>query len=773
MGYKLCTAEKPSVAKDIARVIGAKNLKDGYYEGNGYLVTWAVGHLVKLAEPEAYGYIPKTEIYGEKREEAYAQLPLLPKDWKLEVIDAVKKQFDIVNALMHRADVDYIIDCGDMGAEGHILQWLIRQKAGCTKPVKRFCATSMTDEAILEAMANLRDADEFLPVIRGELCKKKADWMLGLSLSRAESLKYKTQINVGRVQSPTLAFVVARYSEVMRFRVTDYYTMELTADAPCGGAFKVFWKTDKDNLFPPHTKDSAGRCLDKPSVTRCADEIRRAGTGEVVEIRRSKRATDRPQLYDITELQRDANRKYGYSAAQTLAAAQALYETQKVLSYPRTDSRYITSDLKDYMAERVMGIGTIPKYQAAASKIVESGLNIDKKIVDDSKVTDHHAIIPTSNIKGFNPEEMKPTKAEADKGLTRQIMLDVLDLVLTRVLVAMSQPFIYEQTDVAVKVAGGFLFTASGKTPVSFGWKAVQKSLMGEDEEETASSGDSEPEQQFPKMERGQLIEVVSCDVKSKKTTPPKLHTEATLLTEMENAGQKIENGAILKGKGIGTQATRAEIIKGLFDTGVVETLKKGKTNYIQPTEKGLAVMRVLPPELYSAKITADWETKIAMITEGKLSERQFLDEFIVFLKAKTEEIKKAEMADVTFLRKREIFASCPWCKSAVYKWQVKNENGKLLKNRYYCSATEDKTCGFAISSDNTVFKIRLGRGITSVEAKKLIEKGSFVTSQCKRKADGGTYPGRFFIQKKPGTDKDGKPKQYASVEFDFAKTKG
>lgn len=768
MGYKLCTAEKPSVAKDIARVIGANNYRDGYYEGNGYLVTWAVGHLVTLAEPEAYGYLPKTEIYGEKREQAYAELPLLPKDWKLEVIEGVKNQYEIVKSLMHRDDVDYIIDCGDMGAEGHILQWLIRQKAECTKPVKRFCATSMTDEAIRDAMNNLRNADDFLPIIRGELCKKKADWMMGLSLSRAESLKYKTQINVGRVQSPTLAFVIGRYLEVKKFRITDYYTMVAKVNAP-GGSFDVFWKMDKDSKLPLNVKDSAGRCLDKPTAERCAGEISNAGTGEVVSVSCVKRAADRPQLYDITELQRDANRKYGYSAAITLAAAQALYETQKVLTYPRTDSRYITSDLKPYLLERVKGIGTIAKYESVAEELVTRGLNIDKKIVDDSKVTDHHALIPTSKVKGFDTAGMKPTKAEAERGVTAEVMRNVLDLVLSRVLVALSPAYTYEQTDISVKVAGGFIFTASGKTPINPGWKAAQTAIMGEEQQEVETGADKDPEQQFPKLVNEQRVTILSCGVVQKKTTPPKLHTEATLLTEMENAGQKIENGAILKGKGIGTQATRAEIIKGLFDTGVIETLKKGKTNYIQPTEKGLAVMRVLPPELYSAKITADWETKIALIAEGKLSEQQFMDEFIVFLKQKTEEIKAAETADVAFLSQREIFAFCPWCKSPIYKWQEKNEKGRARRTRYYCSATGDKSCGFSISTDNPLFKGRLQRNLTAPEAKKLIEKGFFVTTQCKRKTDGKTYSGKFSYTQQEGKDKQGRTKKYVKLDFELA----
>ena len=262
MGYKLCTAEKPSVAKDIARVVGADKKENGYYIGNGYIVTWAVGHLVGFAEPEEYGFVPIQEMYtdDEAKAKAYAELPLLPQDFKLIVLPTTKDQFKIVKELMHRPDVDYIIDCGDMGAEGHILQWFIREKAGNTKPVKRFCATSMTDEAITQAMNNLRNADDFLPIIRGEFCKKKEDWILGMSLSRALSIKYRTSINVGRVQSPTLGFVVKRYLEVVNFKETSYYTMKATMRA--GTPFTVSWEKDTDGIFRREIKTSEGGILD-------------------------------------------------------------------------------------------------------------------------------------------------------------------------------------------------------------------------------------------------------------------------------------------------------------------------------------------------------------------------------------------------------------------------------------------------------------------------------------------------------------------------------
>lgn len=748
MGYKLCTAEKPSVAKDIARVVGADKKENGYFIGNGYIVTWAVGHLVGLAEPEVYGFVKQEDMYSDDKakEQAYTELPLLPQKFKLIVLEPTKEQFEIVKDLMHRPDVDYIIDCGDMGAEGHILQWFIREKAENTKPVKRFCATSMTDEAIKEAMSHLRDSKEFIPVIRGEFCKKKEDWILGMSLSRALSIKYHAGINVGRVQSPTLGFVVKRYLEVVNFKVTNFYTMDATIAE--GNGFHVFWNKDTDGIFPSEIKTSEGRVLNKIAIDAKCTEIKAGGRGIITDLVTSKKATDRPQLYDITELQRDANRRYGYTAAVTLATAQALYETQKVLSYPRTDSRYITHDLVPYMAERVQMIGTIDKYKSVAADLTAAGLNIDKKIVDDSKVTDHHALIPTEKINGFNLTDMKPTDEERKKGVTVATMNNILDLVLTRMLVSFSGAFKYEQTNVTVTFSNGMKFAASGKKPVSMGWKAVQQTLNGKGESNEDESGNENAEQFFPNIQKGQAVTVRDCRTVSGKTTPPKLHTEATLLTAMENAGQQIENGAILKGKGIGTQATRAEIIKKLYDTGVVETEMKGKTPYIKPTRKGLTIIQILPPDLYSPKITADWETKIAEIVDGKENEDNVMREFETYIKAKTEQIKSMDV-QASFAKEKETFGVCPWCGKPVYRYQAKNDKGKVTETRYYCS----EKCDWDLRTNDMVFATRLGRNLTDAEAKKFIAK-KFIVLDCVTKSGGNKYRGEFTFYERVSNGK-------------------
>lgn len=755
MGFKLLMAEKPSVANDIAKVlIGEKFIhkRNGYIEGNGLLVTWAVGHLVGLAEPEEYGFVSMKDMYSGKQEQAYSELPLVPQNlnFKLVVLEPTKEQFEIVKNLIHRADVEEIINCGDMGAEGHILQWLIREKAGCKKPVRRFCATSMTDEAIRHAYAHLRREEEFANIVKGEFCKKKADWIMGMSLSRAESIKYHANISVGRVQSPTLYFIVQRYLEVTQFKKKNYYGLRLSlaAEKP----FSVFWNKDVEGIFPATAKDSEGRVLDKAAVEGEAVKIREGRTATVENITVQKRATDRPQLYDITELQRDANRKYGYTAALTLATAQALYETQKVLSYPRTDSRYITSDLKPYMAKRVEAIGGLQGYGDACKNLLSEGLTLDKRIVDDSKVTDHHALIPTEKIAGFDMGKLEPTAEEKKNGVTAQTMKNVLNLVLCRLIVAFSKPYLYEQTNVTIK-AQDVTFNATGKRPLSLGWKAVQEALSGREKDEEAAGEDEE--QVFPHLTKGQTLSVSDCQTTEKTTTPPKLHTEATLLTAMENAGATIEGGTILKGKGIGTQATRAGIIQTLFQRGYVQN--KDKTSYIIPTSTGIGVIRVLPPELYSPKITADWENLIAEIADGKKSEKDFFDRFLPFIQKETQTVKTTETG-VKFAKDREIMGVCPFCGGEIYMW--KDEKAK--ETRYYCAADKrkDENCRFSISDRD--IQVFTQQRFSEKQMRELIAYG-FIRKKVYWKQGKQSGTKKIIVKK---VEKNGK--FYANLEIDW-----
>lgn len=739
MGYILCTAEKPSVAGDIAKVLGASKKYNGYYEGNGYRVTWAVGHLVGLAEPEAYNYMSQKDIWNKEEPQnkqlALEQLPLIPKNFKLIVLPKTKPQFEIVKNLMNDPECDEIIDCGDAGAEGHILQWFIRVKAECRKPVKRFVATSMTEEAIKTAMNNLHRIEEYEPVIRGEFCKKKADWIMGMSMSRCESIKYNAKVDVGRVQSPTLFFVVQRFLAVMNFKVSDYY--QLQADFIEG--FRTFLLKDNKNYFPQTAKDTDNRLLDKELAEKTASKIKQLGQGKVTALDTKNRATDRPQLYDITELERDGNRLYGYTAEQVLQTAQSLYEKHKITSYPRTDSRYITSDLQPYMKQRLAEIGTQEKYTEYCDKLIQKGLNIDKKIVDDSKVTDHHAIICTEKIKNYDLSKLS------------NIEINILHLIITRMLVAFSDKYTYKETVINVTFQNGFVFASSGKIPISMGWKDMQSALMGkvmaEDEEK-----DSEEEQLFSNISLNQIVNIKDISVLPKKTTPPKLHTEATLLTAMENAGSQIANGEILKGKGIGTQATRANIIKSLFDKGYIANQQKGKTNYLIPTKQGISVIKVLPPDLYSPKITADWENQISEIVKGNLSEKDFMDNFEIFIYNKLDQVMKNKVEGIDFSVDRVLLGKCPWCRQPVYEGSYKDKEGKKIDSAY-CS---NKECKFSIRKDNLIFKLRTGKKLTTTQLKNLI-KGDMLEVVCTSKAN-KTYKGQFKVVKND--------KGYADIDF-------
>lgn len=727
MGYILCTAEKPSVATDIARVIGANKRCNGYFEGNGYRVTWAVGHLVGLAEPEAYGYMSLSDIWNKEnpqnKQKALTELPLIPDAFKLIVLDGTKEQFEIVKRLMLDPECDYIIDCGDAGAEGHILQWFIRIKAGCKKPVKRFIATSMTDEAILDAMNNLQDINKYVSVIKGEYCKKKADWIMGMSLSRGASIIYNARVDVGRVQSPTLFFVVKRYIDVMQFKEKDFYCLK--ADTKNG--FSVFWKKDLQNFFSADATDDEKRLLDKKIAEQTAKELKQLGEGKITLFETKNKATDRPQLYDITELERDGNRLYGYTAEQVLRTAQSLYETHKITTYPRTDSRYITHDLVPLMTERIRDISYVAQYTDVCNKLLQDGLNIDKRIMDDSKVTDHHAIIVTDKIKGY------------DLSVLSEMETNILNLVITRMLVAFSDKYKYKETVVNVTFSNGLVFRANGKLPVSVGWKDVQNALMGK--ENTNKEDDEDEEQIFKNITLGQMVTVADVSVEAKKTKPPQLHTEATLLTAMENAGNSIEGGAILKGKGIGTQATRANIIKQLFDKGYITNKQKGKTNYLIPTKQGMSVIKVLPSDLYSPKITADWENQIADIVAGTISENDFMSNFETFINEKLKQVLENKVENVDFSADKTVIGKCPWCGQTVYEGSFKKE-GKTIESAY-CS---NKECKFSVRKDNIIFKMRTGKNLTAAQLKTLIA-GKILEVKCISKSN-TAYKGQFKLGK-------------------------
>lgn len=730
MGYILCTTEKPSVAQEIATAVGATKRCNGFYEGNGYRVTWAVGHLVGLAEPEAYGYMSQEDMYDKEKPEnmkiAIEQLPLIPEKFKLIVLPATKDQFEIMKNLMNSNECDYIIDCGDAGNEGHILQWFIRVKAGCKKPVKRFMATSMTQEAIKAAMHNLKNVEDYMGIIKGEFCKKKCDWILGMSMSRCASIIYNAKVDVGRVQSPTLFFVVQRYLEVTRFKPQNYYQLK----AEFNENFNAFWLKDTAAFFPQNSKDSFNRLLIKKLADNSASEIQHLGVGKVTLLETKNKYNDRPQLYDITELERDGNIIYGYSADEVLAAAQNLYEKHKITSYPRTDSRYITSDLIPYMKQRVQQIASLEKYKTICMQVLQTNLNIDKKIVDDSKVTDHHAIICTERIQNY------------DLSLLSDKELNILHLIISRMLVSFSARYDYKETVINVTFQNGFVFSASGKIPVNMGWKYIQNSLnkTGTDNEDKRDSSENE-EQFFTNISLNQEVHIKSISVMTKKTTPPKYHTEASLLTAMENAGNVIENGDILKEKGIGTPATRAAIIQSLFKKRYVENLEKGKTKYLIPTKQGMSVIKVLPKELYSPKITADWEREIALIASGDENENDFMNRFTKFINEKINTMKTQKIDNVDFSYEKPTLGNCKWCGSSVYVGKFKDKKDNTDVVSAYCS---NKECKFSIRNNDLIYATRTGKKLTLKQMQKLV-RGETITANCVSKAT-VPYKGEFHI---------------------------
>lgn len=703
---KLCITEKPSVAKSIAAVIGAYEKKDGYYIGNGYIVTWALGHLVTFKEPEEYGFSKQEFVWGskEEREKVLSELPLVP-DFEMKPIEKTVKQFNVVKKLINSSDVELIIDCGDMGAEGHVLQWMIRKVANCTKPVKRFCAVSMTESALKKGFENLKNESDFSRIIKGEFAKKKADWILGMSMSRLLSVKYSARIDVGRVQSPTLYFVVKRYAEVINFKPKDFYKIKIKSnDLECLSK-KIDDKAEAENIYKKISQE------------------KKIKVNTVTHKRKMQKA---PRLFDLTELQRQANRRFDFTADRTLKVAQNLYEKHKITTYPRTDSRYITEDLVPEIKKMVEVISDISYFKKQAKKVLDMGLNLDKRIVDDSKVSDHHALILTN--KKIKDEDIDNLNDDEKK---------ILFLIIKRILDSLCQGFFYDETNVELECSSNNLkFSAKGNTIVSLGWKEFQDK--------------KENEIILPSFKEGDEIEITEKELLKKKTQPPKLHTEDTLLSAMENAGTIIEGGEAIKEKGIGTTATRAAIIKSLFDKNYIKGEKKGKITYLIPTQNGISTIKVIPQKLYSPKMTAEWEESIKRIQDGEMTAEFFLDKFKEFITNTINESSKNKI-EVEFVRNNgEIVGKCPECSEDVIEGVGKG------KGLYFCS---NKKCNFTLDKNNKFFVARTRKSLSKSQIKKLLKDGQIKT-KCISKAD-KEYQGLFKLTKS---------NEYYVLEFDFVK---
>lgn len=640
MAKTLVLTEKPSVAKDIARVLGCKRSGNGCIVGEKYIVTWALGHLVTLADPETYD-----DKYKNWRME---DLPMLPGRMKLVVIGQTSKQFKAVSSLLSSAEVSDIVIATDAGREGELVARWIIQKANCRKPMRRLWISSQTDKAIKEGFASLKPSSQYDNLYRSAQCRAEADWLVGLNVTRALTCKHNAQLSAGRVQTPTLAMIVRREEDILRFRPKDYFTVK--ADF---GEYTALYKDGKGQA----------RFADAAAAKEVADSVR-GKRGVLSEVKKVYRFKAPPAAYDLTELQRDANKKYGYSAKQTLSLMQSLYETHKLLTYPRTDSRYITKDVAATLPERLRAIAIGP-YKDSANAVLRSKPIQTKYIVNDAKVTDHHAIIPTEQYVDLN----KLSREERH----------IYDLVVRRFIAVLSAPFEYDEVQVKITV-GKYNFYTKGQSVKSAGWKALYDSSLADDDD------DSEPDlaaQRLPALSQGAAAAVKEVRVCAGKTSPPARYTEATLLTAMENPASQVEDGrlrdALKTAGGLGTPATRADIIEKLFNSFYIE--RRGRE--IFPTSKGRQLIGIVPPDLKSAELTAKWEQQLSLIAEGKANDRKFIEEMRGYASSLVQAVKSSTAEYKHDNMTRE---PCPQC--GKYLLEVNGKKGKML-------VCQDRDCGY------------------------------------------------------------------------------
>lgn len=640
MSKILVLAEKPSVGRDIARVLNCNKKGNGCLEGDKYIVTWALGHLVTLADPEAYD-----EKYKSWRIE---DLPMIPPHLKLVVIKQSGKQFSAVKEQMGRKDVNEIIIATDAGREGELVARWIIEKCHVNKPIKRLWISSVTDKAISDGFKKLRDGREYENLYASAVARSEADWIVGINATRALTCKFNAQLSCGRVQTPTLAIIARREDEIKSFKPKTYYNITALTNS-----MKLSWQDSKTKEF---------RSFDKERCDKTAESIKNK-PAEVKEIDKAFKKSFPPLLYDLTELQRDGNKIFGFSAKETLSIMQKLYETHKLLTYPRTDSRFISSDIVETLKDRVKACGE-GSYLKLAQRILRNPIKTNKSFVDDSKVSDHHAIIPTeqpSSLSSLSDKERK-----------------IYDLVVKRFLANLYPPFEYEQTTIKAKI-GDEIFIAKGKTVISQGWKEVyQDNYKDEDSKEDLA------EQILPALNKGDVLPISKVTINSGETKPPAPFNEASLLSAMENPARYMENESkdliktIGETGGLGTVATRADIIEKLLNTFLIE--KKGKDIFI--TSKGKQLLELVPEELKSPTLTAQWEQKLQAIAKGSLNKNAFLNDMKEYTKIIVKDIKNSEER---FKHDNLTRNKCPEC--GKYMLEVKGKQGRML-------VCQDRECG-------------------------------------------------------------------------------
>lgn len=627
MALTLVLAEKPSVGRELARVLKADIKRDGYFEGKQYVVTWALGHLIELAQPQEYD--KKLEKWNME------DLPMLPKVMRLSVIKQTSHQYAIVKKLLQRSDIKDAVIATDAGREGELVARWIFEKANFHKPMKRLWISSQTDKAIKEGFAHLKDAREYDNLYRSASCRAEADWLVGLNVTRALTCHHNAQLSAGRVQTPTLAMIVEREEEIKKFIPKDYAQLRIQLDG-----FSMLYRDQKNNAQIYDTQQSLA--------------IANACKGREVRICNVKKTLKKelpPQLYDLTSLQQDANRKFGFSAKETLNIMQDLYEVHKLLTYPRTDSRYLSSDIVDTLKDRLRTIA-IDAYEPFANAILKQGFKVSKSFVDDQKVSDHHAIIPTD-------EYVELQRLSYDEKR-------IYDLVVRRFLAVLSSPSEYEDTRIEACV-DAYHFYAKGKIMKQPGWRSLYQGRSEDSDEE-------EKEQNLPEIKEGQMWNIKDVQVQKLQTSPPPRYNEATLLAAMEHPEKFVHSEkmkhVLKESGGIGTVATRADIIEKLFTSNYIE--KRG--NAIFPLSKGIQLVSLVPEELRSPLLTAKWEAELARIAQGKAKDQAFLEDMRKYASKLVQAVK---MSEATYRHDNMTRKRCPLCDS--FMLEINGKKGKLL----------------------------------------------------------------------------------------------
>lgn len=638
----LVIAEKPSVGRDIARVLQCKQGGNGFLEGKDYVVTWALGHLIELSDPESYG--------NQWKEWKLETLPMLPEKLEIQVIKKTGRQYQTVKAQMYRKDIGEIIIATDAGREGELVARWIIQKAGVKKPMKRLWISSVTDKAIREGFAHLKDARDYQKLYEAAVARAEADWLVGLNATRALTVKHNAQLSCGRVQTPTLAMIAKREAQIKAFQPKEYYGIKIK-----GGGVTWNWRSKKNNSTSTFSKEEIEKVFQQTKNE----------TAVIEEVKKKQQKSYAPQLYDLTALQQDANRMYGFSAKQTLDYMQRLYEHYKVVTYPRTDSRYLTADIVDTLKERIKACQS-GNYAQICRQLLKTPLTGNKSFVNDSKVSDHHAIIPTEQ--GINMSELEYGERK------------IYELVVSRFLAVLLPPCIYQQTEVTAVCAGEH-FTVKGKIVEQPGWQEIKMS-------DQSAEGIEEKEEfaeHMPEFTKGQQIVFTEGKITTGKTKPPVPFTEATLLAAMENPiGYMESNDKELKKTlgetgGLGTVATRADIIEKLFNSFMIEKRDK----YIHLTSKGKQVLELAPEGLTSPELTARWEQELADIAKGKAKKKDFEAEIRNYT---VDIVKDITASSKTYRHDNLTNKKCPECGKLML--EVNHKNGRML-------VCQDRACGY------------------------------------------------------------------------------